>query len=83
MRITYRSTGTKEYWTTRWDGIPVDKPMENANTYPLKYCLQTIRDKDRRILEAGCGAGRILRYYHDGGYDIVGIDFIDVAVSKL
>ena len=36
-----------------------------------------------KILEAGCGAGRILRYYHERGYDIVGIDFIDIAVSKL
>ncbi len=42
-----------------------------------------MQDKAGKILEAGCGAGRILRYYHDRGYDIIGIDFIDVAISKL
>lgn len=83
MRITYRTRGVKEYWTARWDEIPVDVPMENLGVYPLKYAQMAVRDKAGKILEAGCGAGRILRYYHDRGYDIIGIDFIDVAISKL
>lgn len=41
------------------------------------------KDKEGRIIEAGCGAGRILRYYHDRGYNIIGMDFIDVAIDKL
>lgn len=59
--------------------------MENENAYPLKYSRMTIQDGDKagKILEAGCGAGRILRYYHNKGYDITGIDFIDVAIDKL
>ncbi len=83
MRITYRTRGVKEYWTARWDEIPADSPMENLNAYPLKYAEQTVKDKAGKILEAGCGAGRILRYYHNRGYDIVGMDYIDVAISKL
>ena len=35
------------------------------------------------MLEAGCGVGRILRYYHNQGLDIIGIDFIEVAIEKL
>ena len=57
--------------------------MKNHDAYPLKYAETTIKDRDGRILEAGCGAGRILRYYHDLGYDITGMDFIDIAVNKL
>ena len=57
--------------------------MESLGAYPLKYAQMTVKDKAGKILEAGCGAGRILRYYHDLGYDIIGIDFIDVAISKL
>lgn len=57
--------------------------MGNANVYPLKYAVQTVVRTDGRILEAGCGAGRILRYFHNRGYDIIGIDFVDVAVTKL
>ena len=83
MRITYRNANNKDYWTKRWDDIPADLPMENLNAYPLKYAEQTVKDKAGKILEAGCGAGRILRYYHNRGYDIVGMDFIDVAISKL
>lgn len=83
MRITYRTRGVKEYWAARWEEIPADAPMENLSVYPLKYAEMVVKDKAGKILEAGCGAGRILRYYHDRGYDIIGIDFIDVAISKL
>ena len=83
MRVTYRSENVKEYWAARWGDIPADVPMDNAHVYPLKYSEMTVRGKDGRILEAGCGAGRILRYYHQHGYDIVGMDYIDVAINKL
>jgi SAM-dependent methyltransferase len=83
MRITYRNRSVKEYWTSRRDDIPADEPMENAEAYPLKYAEQTVIDRKGTILEAGCGAGRILRFYHDLGMDIVGIDFIPVAIEKL
>lgn len=83
MRITYRNANNKDYWTKRWDDIPADAPMENSDVYPLKYAAMTVKDKVGKILEAGCGAGRILRYYHDRDYNIIGMDFIDVAISKL
>lgn len=83
MRITYRTRGVKEYWNARWSDIPADAAMENVAVYPLKYAEMTIADNHGKILEAGCGAGRILRYYHDRGYDITGMDFIDVAINKL
>lgn len=84
MRITYRYKENKNYWQKRWDDIPVDEPMENENVYPLKYAISMIgRNKNSKILEAGCGAGRVLRYYHNHGYKIKGFDFIDVAIDKL
>lgn len=57
--------------------------MANKETYPLKYALRTVSANNGPILEAGCGAGRIVRYFHTRGYDIVGIDFIEVAIAKL
>jgi len=83
MRITYRQVNNKDYWTKRWSDIPADRPMENRNVYPLKYAEKTVQSKNGIILEAGCGAGRILRYYKDRGYDIVGIDFIEGVIKKL
>ena len=35
------------------------------------------------VLEAGCGAGRVLRYYHDRGIDIVGLDFIASVLAAI
>src|SRR5262245_595033 len=68
MRVTYRKANNKDYWTKRWADIPADQPMQNHNAYPLKYAELTVTAKDRPILEAGCGAGRILRYYHGLGH---------------
>tara|TARA_B100001093_G_scaffold520394_1_gene615403 strand:- start:1766 stop:2563 length:798 start_codon:yes stop_codon:yes gene_type:complete len=84
MRITYRYKDNKNYWQKRWDDISADEPMQNKNVYPLKYAISTTAmDKNGKILEAGCGAGRILRYYHNNGFKIKGFDFIKTAVNKL
>ncbi|MEX1200840.1 MAG: class I SAM-dependent methyltransferase [Methylophaga sp.] len=83
MRVTYRYANNKDYWTKRWADIPADAPMENLDAYPLKYAQMTVEGKSGKILEAGCGAGRILRYYHDRGYGNNGMDFIEVAINKL
>lgn len=83
MRITYRYTDNKEYWAKRWDDVPVDDPMTNESKYPLCYALKMVGDQKGRILEAGCGVGRILRYFHDRGWEIVGMDFISGAIEKL
>ena len=83
MRITYRKTINKNYWEKRWKDIPADAPMTNENIYPLKYSKMLIKEKKGLILEAGCGNGRLLRYYHNNGYKIKGFDFIEVAINKL
>jgi SAM-dependent methyltransferase len=72
-----------DYWNLRWSDIPVDEAMINRDSYPLKYALETVQAKDGPILEAGCGAGRVLRFFHEYGYDIVGIDFVETVISKL
>ena len=85
MRETYRSEDNKTYWTKRWDSIETDEMMENKEKYPLKYTLDAIsyQNKDQKILEAGCGAGRILSYLHNNDYSVVGIEFIENAVKKI
>ena len=83
MRVTYRNDDVKTYWSNRWGDIPADLPMKNHGVYPLKYAELMIKDHSEKILEAGCGAGRILRYYHNQGIDITGIDYIPIAIEKL
>ena len=54
-------------------------PQENADAYPLKFALEAVHSKKDQILEAGCGNGRILRFFKDCGYEIQGFDYIDGA----
>ena len=83
MRITYRNDDIKDYWSKRWEAVNADAAMENTDAYPLRYALETIGENDGNILEAGCGAGRILRYFNDRDYNIVGFDFVESVVQKL
>ena len=60
--------------------------MQNAEKYPLSCSLDTLKNvssEEAIILEAGCGTGRILRYFHENGYKIIGIDFIENAIAKI
>src|SRR5688572_1716395 len=83
MRVTYRHQNIKAYWEERWKRVGVDDPIDNLNTYPIKYAEMTIATGSGRILEAGCGNGRILRFYKKKGLDIAGIDFAEPALRKL
>ena len=83
MRITYRYKGNREYWEERWNNVDIDSKMQNINVYPLKYAELTVTQGKGAILEAGCGAGRILRYYKESGWVITGIDFIETVIKKL
>jgi len=83
MRITYRTHHNLEYWTRRWDAVAVDDPMENLGKYPLKYAVEATSMRSGSILEAGCGSGRILRYFHQKGFEITGVDFVPSVISRL
>ena len=59
------------------------KHRRTKNLTHCKYALEAIRSSKESILEAGCGNGRILRYFHEKGYNIKGFDFIDEAINNL
>lgn len=83
MRKTYREKKSPEYWISRWNEIPVDEPAEGHDRYPLLYANMVVRGGDGEVLELGCGAGRLLRYYHAKGTRIVGVDNVAAAIAKL
>jgi len=54
--------------------------MDDAVQISLKY----MRDKSARILEAGAGTGRVVKYFHDLGYsDVHGIEINQTAVEHI
>jgi SAM-dependent methyltransferase len=83
MRKTYREKKSDDYWITRWTQIPVDAPAEGHDRYPLLYANMVVREGDGEVLELGCGAGRLLRYYHAKGIRIVGVDNVAPVITKL
>jgi SAM-dependent methyltransferase len=47
----------------------------------VQLAMQYLPDKNYRILEAGCGIGRVVKYLHDQGYQSVqGIELNEAAV---
>lgn len=84
MRKSYRAhQGSRAYWQKRWDDTPADDGGLDLQRYPGRYAEWAVSRTRGRILEAGCGAGRVLINYHERGREIVGIDFISEALRKI
>lgn len=86
MRITYRDHGgNRSYWQERWSELEADGGLLAVEKYPGKYALAAVKASNSPgpILEAGCGAGRVLLNFHTHGRAIVGIDFIPSILSRI
>jgi SAM-dependent methyltransferase len=89
MRISYRAHGgALDYWQRRWDGVEVDSGAINLTRYPGLYAERVIKaprpdGPGGLVLEAGCGAGRVLRHYHERGTEIIGLDFIASVLAAI
>ncbi|MFP6773627.1 MAG: class I SAM-dependent methyltransferase [Alphaproteobacteria bacterium] len=86
MRISYRAHGgSHDYWQRRWDGVAVDSGAINPDRYPGLYAERVITAQrpPGPVLEAGCGAGRVLRHYHHRAVDIIGLDFIASVLAAI
>ncbi len=84
MRITFRAHGgSLDYWQKRWGQISADDGKLNLGKYPGKYAEAAVSQRTGEILEAGCGAGRVVIHYHRLGRKIVGMDFVATAIDKI
>ncbi len=84
MRVTYRGHGGSDaYWGKRWAQIPADDGQLNLQRYPGKFAERVMQEVSGEVLEAGCGAGRVLLHYHRLRRPITGIDFIGTAIEKI
>lgn len=75
--------GSEAYWKKRWESIDVDRGDYDPEKYPGRYAEEMISRVNGRLLEAGCGNGRVLISLHSRGYNISGFDFISAAVEKI
>lgn len=85
MSLPDVETRNKAAWTRIWRGTTVRHELSTLD-YPrsreeiaayLPFLL-----KDRPVLEAGCGVGRVVIYLLQSGYDVVGVDYCADALEK-
>ena len=83
MKKIFRDKTNNDYWEERWAKSGVDKDeFEDENIYPIKYANLAIKKGDK-ILEAGCGAGRVYFHYKKRGFNIKGIDFSKSGIKNI
>jgi SAM-dependent methyltransferase len=71
------------FWRHYWQTFSVDpERFENLGMYPIGPALSVVR-KEHKILEAGCGGGRVLRHLASEGFDVMGIEFDPGIVAAL
>ena len=57
-----------------------DKYVRNFSEDLIFYLSRA--DKNEKIIEIGCGTGRILEYFLDNGYSITGVDISNEMIEK-
>jgi len=83
MKKIFRDKENSDYWEDRWANSGVDGDgFKNKDIYPIKYAELAISKNDK-ILEAGCGAGRVYFHYKNNGFDIDGIEYSKNAVQNI
>lgn len=68
-----------------WDGLKFEQMLKTcAISDDVIITLKHLNDKNARILEAGCGLGRIVRFLKDKGYkNVAGIELSKDSVDWL
>ena len=84
MRKYFRFEENKKYWDRRWSEAGQDSErFLNKKIYPIFFSDKVVLKNKGKILEIGCGLGRIVKHYHFMGKNITGIERSRLAVKKL
>jgi SAM-dependent methyltransferase len=86
--VFYRSEASPEYWDEVWDQMSGSDFAATVKRYvnPLyarSIVKQYLPTPEDRILEGGCGLGSYVHYYHQAGFDVVGLDFAPAVIARL
>jgi SAM-dependent methyltransferase len=84
MKKVYRFEENRDYWDRRWFEAGEDAgEFQDLTIYPIRYAENVLSRVPGRILEIGCGLGRVVKHYHARGREIVGIERSIVAVDRI
>jgi SAM-dependent methyltransferase len=83
MRRLDLSYDRAKFWENYWQEHGTDHPrFEDLSMYPIKMTLRHVSPSDR-ILECGCGAGRVVRHLSGSGHTIIGLEYDVRAIQGL
>lgn len=83
MRKVFRATENKTYWDERWSDVGADRrEFENEDIYPVRYSNPAV-DPGDRVLEAGCGPGRLYFHHAREGAETHGLEFSRAALDSI
>lgn len=84
MKKVFRHELNEQYWDRRWSETGQDgKEFASLDIYPIKYAEMVIGKPGEKILEVGCGLGRVIKHYAVRGHDVWGVERSKVAVDRL
>ena len=85
MFKVYGPKNPHDQFQSEWLASDFDKKIAVLKT-KKKEVLDLIEKyftPDDYLLEAGCGMGQFVKYYHDKGWNIRGVDFAEKAIEKI
>jgi SAM-dependent methyltransferase len=62
-----------------WSGVPSDRPVDRA---AYDFAIRAVGGRDRRVLDLGCGDGRLAGELAAGGAEVSGTDPSEVALER-
>ncbi len=71
----------KEFWLERWKNQQTGFHQNEVNSYLIKHWLKAGKGELKRVFVPLCGKSRDLIWLRDQGYDVVGIEFSQLAVE--
>lgn len=78
-------TRNKATWERIWNGATVQEELSTvhyARSQEEIVAYLRFLSRSKRILEAGCGVGRVVIYLRESGFDVVGVDYCANALQK-
>lgn len=73
----------KEFWASYWDRVDRDPDrISDDSIYPLFPVAKYVKP-EWRILEAGCGMGRVFKHYFYQRQEIIGLEYDGGCLKKL
>jgi len=72
----------QDFWDNLWNDAGPDPEEMDRKSYPLFPAIEYI-GKDGKVLECGCGPGRVFNYFYNNGFSVIGMDYSMSAVKSI